>query len=195
MRIITVAAMAALSLGAETITVYVRDDAGVGASELCRTQSKAAEVFASAQVRVDWQKGQPKPLVLEDQRAIVVRIISGLSTSEHAGPEHARALAFAQAYEGVHVTILYERVRTLTHDRPEVILAYVLVHEITHMLQGISRHSEKGIMKARWNQADRYAMWHGRLPLAAEDVELIHLGLASRAPRTLMTGYQSPAAR
>jgi hypothetical protein len=29
-----------------------------------------------------------------------------------------------------------------------------LVHEISHVLQGTNRHSETGVMKARWNQED-----------------------------------------
>lgn len=188
MRIMAVAAMAALSVGAETITVYVQNDARVAASELCRAKSQAAEIFASARVRVEWRKGEPKPSVLEEQRPIVVRIISGIATSEHPG-----ALAFAQAYEGVHITILHERARVCAPDRPEVILAYVLVHEITHMLQGISRHSQTGIMKAHWNWADHYAMLRGGFLLSVEDVELIHVGLAWRASRKLLAGYQPNA--
>jgi len=192
MRILVVAAMAALSLRAETITVYVQNDTRMAASELRRAQSRAAEIFSSAQVGVEWRKGAPKPSVLrgvlEDQRPIVVRIISDISRSEHPG-----ALAFAQAYEGVHITILYERARVCAPDRPEVILAYVLVHEITHMLQGISRHSRTGIMKANWSWADHYAMLRGGFLLCAEDIELIHVGLAWRASGKLIAGYQPPA--
>jgi hypothetical protein len=190
MRITAVAAMAALSLGAQTITVYVQDDAQVAASSICQAKSKAAAIFAAAQVRIEWRKGEPKRMVLEEQRPIVVRIISDVSTSTHPG-----ALAFAQAYEGVHITILYERVRAFTRERAEVVLAYVLVHEITHMLQGISRHSETGIMKANWTLADHCAMQRGRLLLSAEDIQLIRIGLAWRTSRVLMAGYQSPQAR
>ena len=192
MRILVVAAAvvgtAALSLGAETITVYVQNDARLAASELCRAQSLAAAIFASAQVGVDWRKGAPKPWLLQEQRPIAVRIISDVATSAHPG-----ALAFAQAYEGVHITILYERTRLCVPGRPEVILAYVLVHEITHMLEGISRHSRTGIMKANWNWADHYAMLRGNFLLSAEDVGLIHAGLAWRASGKLMAGYRPPA--
>jgi hypothetical protein len=31
---------------------------------------------------------------------------------------------------------------------PTFVLAHVLVHEITHILQGIDRHSESGVMKS-----------------------------------------------
>ena len=55
-----------------------------------------------------------------------------------------------------------------------------LVHEITHVLQGIDRHSDSGVMKALWTAQDYFQMRVEALPFAPEDVELIHLGLASR---------------
>ena len=192
MRITAVAAavvgVTAFSLGAQTIAVYVRNDASVAVSELCQAESNAAAIFASAEVGIEWRKGEPKAVVLETQRPIVVRIVSDMPSA------HPGALAFAQAYEGIHVTILYQRLKTFTPERPQVILTYVLVHEITHMLQGISRHSETGIMKAHWNWVDHYAMARGRLLLSAEDIELIHLGLAERTSQLLVAKYQPPAA-
>jgi hypothetical protein len=189
MRIMAVAAMTAFSLGAQTIAVYVRNDASVALSELCQAKSNAAAIFASASVRIEWRKGEPTAAVLEEQRPIVIRIVSDMPSA------HPGALAFAQAYEGIHVTILYERVRAVVPERPQLILTYVLVHEITHLLQGISRHSETGIMKAHWNWVDHYAMGRGRLFLSAEDIALIHLGLAARTSQLLVAKYQPPAAR
>src|SRR5205807_8390117 len=119
MRIMAMAAAvvgtAALSLGAEAVTVYVQDDARGTASELCWAKRRAAEIFASAQVQVEWRKGAPEAAGIGEPRPILVHIISGLATSDHPG-----ALAFAQAYEGVHITILYERMRACAPDRPDV---------------------------------------------------------------------------
>jgi hypothetical protein len=61
-------------------------------------------------------------------------------------------------------------------------MAHVLVHEITHLLEGVDRHSATGIMKARWSEGDYFEMRRKPLPFAQEDVNLIHAGLsASRA--------------
>jgi len=60
------------------------------------------------------------------------------------------------------------------------LLAHVLVHEITHILEGVARHSETGIMKANWTLRDYYDMQTKTLQFASEDVELIHRGLAQR---------------
>lgn len=64
-----------------------------------------------------------------------------------------------------------------------MVLAHVLAHEITHVLEVTDRHSKEGVMKAHWTGRDfRNMAWRG-LPFAAEDVELIHLGIASRMNR------------
>jgi hypothetical protein len=59
------------------------------------------------------------------------------------------------------------------------VLAHVMVHEITNVLQRIDRHSEEGIMRAHWSSLDYHRMTRHPLTFALEDVELIRLGLAS----------------
>jgi hypothetical protein len=62
-------------------------------------------------------------------------------------------------------------------------MAHVIVHEITHILQGIDRHSNSGIMKALWTSTDYMLMKRGQLRFTAVDVEMIHDGSAVRAAR------------
>jgi hypothetical protein len=59
-----------------------------------------------------------------------------------------------------------------------VVLGHVLVHEITHILQGIDRHSETGVMKARWTAQDYSKMTWEPLPFTPEDIDLIQRGLS-----------------
>jgi len=61
------------------------------------------------------------------------------------------------------------------------LLAHVLVHEITHILQGTCRHSDTGIMKARWTHQDYMEMGQKPLSFTEEDLQLIRTGLAKRA--------------
>ena len=61
-------------------------------------------------------------------------------------------------------------------------LAHVLVHEITHILQASDRHSDSGVMKARWIAQDYEAMARKPLRFTSEDLDLIHRGAAARAP-------------
>jgi hypothetical protein len=50
---------------------------------------------------------------------------------------------------------------------------YVLAHEIAHVLQGVARHSDSGVMRARWTDLDYQWMSKGALKFATEDVQLI----------------------
>jgi hypothetical protein len=70
------------------------------------------------------------------------------------------------------------------------VLAHVMVHEITHILQGVSRHSESGIMKARWTNNDYQEMMFQPLPFAPEDVKLVQLGLDARELRVVAVNLQ-----
>lgn len=55
------------------------------------------------------------------------------------------------------------------------LLAYVFVHETAHILQGINRHSDFGIRKARWGDDDYFQM-RGSLAFTPTDVNLILAG-------------------
>ena len=87
------------------------------------------------------------------------------------------ALAYAYPYENTQIVVFYDRITGLTgsRDTPRL-LAHVLAHEIAHVLQQISRHSQTGVMKARWSENEIRSMSRKPLPFAAEDVELIRTG-------------------
>jgi hypothetical protein len=59
-------------------------------------------------------------------------------------------------------------------------MANVIVHEMTHILQGIDRHSASGVMKAVWTSSDYTLMKRGMLRFTAMDVEMIREGFAAR---------------
>jgi len=103
-----------------------------------------------------------------------------LYVSDAADP---RALAFAMPYEGVHIQVFMDRIRRMVDSkRVPVLLAYVLVHEITYMLQGINQHSASGIMKAKWDQEDFKTMCSELLTFSELDIELIQRGLEAGTP-------------
>ena len=60
----------------------------------------------------------------------------------------------------------------------ERLFAYTLRRTPTgHVLEGVSRHSDRGVMKARWEPADFRAMASRPLPFAAIDVLLIQAAM------------------
>ena len=176
MKIPKMMAVAALLSGAvqaeQRVIVYVQDGAIVPGQTLARAEGLASEMFAGAGVRITWRVGHP------NGEAITV----GMSDVPSA--YHPEALAFALPYEGVHITVFYDRIhKGFAPDLVPILLAHVLVHEITHVLQGIDRHSETGVMKAHWSSTDYALMRNKPLPFTDWDVELIQGGLASRSVR------------
>jgi hypothetical protein len=147
-------------------------------SEVVRAQAEASQMFAAIGVKLDWSCRKSGL-----QQAIVI------SLAAHA-PENRKAgeLAYALPYEGTHIVILYDRVRKMQPNQVPAVLAHVLVHEVTHILQGFPRHSESGVMKANWDSSDFSQMTWQPLPFTTADVDLIQRGLDAREARSLVAG-------
>ncbi len=177
----TVAAMVGMTASAgnpgETITVYLDNTGIVPSQSLYRAKALASEMFASAGVRIQFRTGLPAEVPSRHDRILVVRLSN--RTAENTQPG---AFAFALPYEGVHITVFCDRVEQVGGGSlMPAVLAHVLVHEITHILQGISRHSESGVMKAHWVGADYSLMAQKPFPFTAEDKDLIRAGLQARS--------------
>ncbi len=177
MKIMTAVAMAAVvgmsaqakQAGESTgqrLEVYVYNDSGP-LRPLQMAEGLAAEMLLSAGVLIRWHYGGQLP-----SGAIAITLAS--RATEGFKP-HGMALALP--YERVHITVFLDRVMHANgFVSPPVLLAHVLVHKITHILQGIDRHSDSGVMKACWTAPDYEAMAQKPLPFASDDVDLIHRG-------------------
>jgi hypothetical protein len=166
---------AATAFGGEERPVTVCMDPSADGREIRAAQSLASKMFARIHVEIDWRELRSCP---------AGRDALQISLSDHT-PEHQLpgALAYALPYEGSRIVVFYDRVRKSDPDRLACSLAYVLVHEVTHILEGITRHSKCGIMKAQWDRNDHFEIGLGRLGFAPEDVNLIYRGLAARVAR------------
>jgi hypothetical protein len=143
---------------------------------LLRAESIAEGMFASVGVRIEWRHGRSCP-------AIGIMISFSGQTGQHVLPG---ALAFAMPYEGTHIRVFYDRIQAHMPHLVPYLLAHVMVHEITHVLQGIPRHSESGVMKPAWDMTDFNEMPFKPLPFAQTDVQLIRQGLDARELRIAM---------
>jgi hypothetical protein len=93
------------------------------------------------------------------------------------------ALAYARPYQniGTCIHVFIDRIRSGRDPHfANTLLAHVLAHEITHVLEGVARNSDKGIMKAVWSPGDYQQMKFHPLPFAPEDVDLIRDAIAQR---------------
>jgi hypothetical protein len=136
----------------------------------------ASKMFAAIGVKLNWRAQHSCPA----GGAIQIGISVKTSANEFPG-----ALAHALPYEGVHIVVFYDRINHSFSGEPAtgILLAHVLVHEITHVLEGVDRHSDTGVMKAHWIPADYGQMLAKLLPFTDWDIQLIHAGIQSRAVR------------
>lgn len=141
-----------------------------------RAQALTAWMFDQIGVVLVWRDLQHCP---KNPKPIVIRL--SLDTPREVFP---KALAASYPFEGVHIRVFYDRVRTVTAICPlPVLLAHVLAHEISHILQGTDQHSTSGVMKSRWDINDYARMAREPLPFTDLDVRAIHRGLGARTER------------
>lgn len=134
----------------------------------------ASEIFATAGVKIDWRP------TLSKCPADGIKVTLRFNTPPD---EHPGALAYAMPFEGAHICVFYDRIAKEDYTLLPHLLGHVMAHEITHMLQGVAHHSPDGLMKAQWSKGDFARMRNENLGFASEDVEWLHLGLASREAR------------
>jgi hypothetical protein len=111
----------------------------------------ADRIFSSIQVSVRWHEPPGCPATKEVPIFMVMRT----GTPKTYLPV---ALGVALPLEGNHAWVFYDRVwRSAPDSRVPALVAHVMVHEIAHLLQRTVRHSESGILKARWSDTENYA--------------------------------------
>jgi hypothetical protein len=130
---------------------------------------QATNMLATAGVTVAWRLGSAR----EQGHAEIIEAV----LTEQADPNvRPGAMAFATlgVQAGTRIEIYYNRVRMNACDEAfSRVLAHVLVHEITHVLEGVERHSASGVMKARFAPEDLIQMRRAPLSFATEDLALI----------------------
>jgi hypothetical protein len=188
MRIMSVAVMAAMvgtnawagSIPAvkRQVTVCMSGSGNVALEN--RAKVVASSILAGGGVKIAWHGPSNCP-----REGILITLSNDTPASLHPG-----ALAYAQPYDGTHVVVFYDRVKNQPGILPLVkgtfvasLLGHVIVHEVTHILQGMVRHSESGVMKQQWAGVDYVEMSGKPLQFTDEDVVLIQLGLKARDAR------------
>ena len=136
-----------------------------------RAKAVASDIFAGIGVKILWHSPRNCPA-----EAIFIT-----SSNDAPASLFPAALAYALPYEGTHIVVFYDRVKSKPGST-SCLLGHVIAHEVTHILQGVARHSESGVMKAQWTGADYLHMTWEPLQFTDDDVMLIHSGLKVRRP-------------
>jgi hypothetical protein len=146
-------------------------------------QQAASNIFAGIHVQLTWVKASNAAADCVGEAATHNLAVQIVPHAPASFSDDALAMALPYADSGVRIVVFYDRVEPLLrgHHAPQAtVLGYVLAHEIAHVLQGIARHSETGIMRARWTDNDLKQMGIKVLAFAPEDVQLIRRRLAHR---------------
>ncbi len=137
-------------------------------------QRLATRLFADIGIPLDWRAC--KQADESSQTPIVVQLVYGDKEALMSG-----VLGSAMPYRR-HIIIFFDRIEMMPNAW--AVLAHVMVHEITHCIQGVPRHSETGLMKPHWSSHDLAEMRYKPLPFAREDLILLYSALAIRREST-----------
>jgi len=158
---------------AADVTVQLTAD---GPASTYWAKRAASSLFEKAGITVAWRALPP---AAGEVPRTWVRVELAEQTPENLLPG-ALAVSYPYGKGRKSITVFHDRVRQRARGmaNERALLAYVLVHEIAHVIQGVDRHSETGVMKARWENRDYEAIFSMRLGFAAEDLPLLERGLA-----------------
>jgi len=156
-----------------------------------RAHTVVRDAFSEFGLKVEWRMAgasapgcSKKPLIATIQVALAWQTPSGVSSE-------ALAVSNPNQTGGACITLLMDRLKQQSMRNPVTtgyLLGYVLAHEIGHVLQGIARHSETGILEQHWGQAEIRDMWRPRsLRFTSHDIDLIVQGM--QAPPLLPKLY------
>ena len=175
-RVLGITLLAAVSVPAEECALNVSLGSAnlASAAAVLKAKTMAAEIFAGIGVDMGWSKATmdgPRCITRINAR---LEIASGLD-------ERPDALAYVTVGVGAdrQIHVFIDRVAAMVPNSSlGALLGHVLAHEITHVLEGVPRHSDGGVMKARWDRRDLQCLIHRALRFDLVDAALIHAALS-----------------
>jgi hypothetical protein len=167
------------------VEVEITNQAKIPLGLLEDSEQSATKIFSGIGIQLTWadelKRAYPPAACIHSlaTQYIAVEIIPHAPASFSSA---ALAMAMPGAVSSVRIAVFYDRVEPLLaghHASQATIFGYVLAHEIGHVLQGVARHSDVGVMRSRWLDNDFKQMSIGALAFTNEDVRLIRRGFES----------------
>lgn len=142
------------------------------------------QIYSEIGIRVIWRDRRAPDACTKQplHRQIVVAMLPSAPIGRST-----EAWAFANPYstKGPCVMLLMDRLYPEIKRNPlhaGYPLGHVLAHEMGHVLEGIARHSEAGVMKGSWSLHETLDMWsQKRLSFTTHDAELIYAAFGTAA--------------
>ena len=133
-----------------------------------QAQITASKIFERVGIHLEWHRLLTP--CKQDSDGIHITFTTGAPDSKFPG-----ALGMSRIGDGSRrIEIFFDRVqRTVEPSLVPYLLGHVFAHEITHVLEGLNRHSTAGLMKPEFLKEDYRDMREKPLELAPEDVALL----------------------
>jgi hypothetical protein len=158
------------------IHLEMDNDAEVPAAMLKRSQEEVARIFANVGVRVEWTETGPR---------FTVQMVN--SAPENSGATPPVLGVASHTPTGATAQIFFRQVEDLafrSHVAVSRLLAYVVAHEIGHLLLPQMRHSMTGLMKGDWDSDAVRVAALGSLTFTGPQIKKLHaLADAGGGPR------------
>jgi len=166
-----------------TVAVYLASDARVPRDSVRNATVWSTRIFAGIGVRVEFRFSRPvrrgDRLSLELEASIEIEAPEERSFTEVASSHPFRPDGRIRLYYS-RIQRLYQLQHTESQQFRDIVLAYVLTHEIAHVLQASDHHSTVGVMKKSWSRADFREIQTGNLQFEPRDIDLIRNGMERR---------------
>jgi hypothetical protein len=175
---------ATLTFAGETMNVSVCPVGRVGAKAVAGAEAEAAALFRGVDVEIVWRNCEEAPIGQEasDQHWFTMRLRDdGPAVEPEVPSTDTLGEAFFSDSGGYVADVYYRETRKLasrTAIEPAILLAYVMAHELGHLLLGPA-HSPSGIMRAAWDDRDLEAIRMGWLQFGRAEIARIHKVLQS----------------
>lgn len=209
--LILAAALAASANAEMVLIVRVYDYTRVSDKIIRKAEEVARRIYQKAGVETEWIHCPAVPGE-EGRFPACRRPMSGTDVILHILPEAMEvrglsrdafgyALPDAGGLPARHAYVFLHRVdeavrrsrRTARCISREVLLGYVVAHEIGHLLLGPNSHSGCGVMRGRWSAEDLREMELGQVVFLAEEARVMQRQVEERAGITYsVPGTQFP---
>jgi len=146
-----------------SVRVRVNDYASVAVDLLARAQDEVKQVYARIGVETTWlatrRLSDPDDVSQSedaDATELTVIVLSSSMTTRMAPPEDAIGMAATTPTDSGRIAyVFYDRLQIdplQSDDSNVAALAFVMAHEIGHLLLPYGSHSETGVMRGRWDR-------------------------------------------
>lgn len=181
------------------LTVRVYNYAAVPGSTLARAEAAAQGIFHKAGIEVEWIHCPTSRNEVDLFPAcrkpsgpwdVVLQIVPQSMEPKSVGSDaFGLALPGTSSEPSTHAYVFFHRaeqaaVESHRSSRPvslPTLMAYVIVHEVGHLLLGPNMHSPHGIMRARWQAKDLQEMEIGAVGFPSGQAKTLRARLEERA--------------